>query len=78
MGGGWRKLHNEGLHNVCSSPYIIRMIESKKIRWAGRKEKRNTCRILVGKSEGKRLRGYLDVGWRIMQKWILDKWNEVE
>jgi hypothetical protein len=32
--GGWRKLHNEELHNLYSSPSIIRMIKSRKIRWA--------------------------------------------
>jgi hypothetical protein len=33
--GGWRKVHNEELHNVYSSPSIIRMIKSRRIRWAG-------------------------------------------
>jgi hypothetical protein len=33
--GGWRKLHNEELHNLYSSPSIIRVIKSKRIRWAG-------------------------------------------
>jgi hypothetical protein len=33
--GGWRKLHNEELHNVYSSPSIIRMIKSRRMRWAG-------------------------------------------
>jgi hypothetical protein len=33
--GGWRKLHNEELHNLYSSPCIIRMIKSSKVRWAG-------------------------------------------
>jgi hypothetical protein len=33
--GGWRKLHNEELHNVYSSPSIIRMIKSRKMCWAG-------------------------------------------
>jgi hypothetical protein len=33
--GGWRKLHNEGLHNLYSSPSIIRMIKSRRMRWAG-------------------------------------------
>jgi hypothetical protein len=49
--GGWRKLHNEGLHNLYSSPSIIRMIKSRRMRWAGHVarmgEKRNACRILV-------------------------------
>jgi hypothetical protein len=33
--GGWRKLHNEELHNLYSSPGIIRMIKSRRMRWAG-------------------------------------------
>jgi hypothetical protein len=32
---GWRKLHNEELHNLYSSPSIIRMIKSRRMRWAG-------------------------------------------
>jgi hypothetical protein len=32
---GWRKLHNEELHKLHSSPYIIRMIKSRRVRWAG-------------------------------------------
>jgi hypothetical protein len=56
--GGWRKLHNEELHNLYGSPSIIRMIQSRRMRWAGdvtrMGKKRNAYRILVGKSEGKR------------------------
>jgi hypothetical protein len=56
--GSWRKLHNEELHNLCSSPNIIRMIKSRMMIWAGHVarigEKRNAYRILVGKLEGKR------------------------
>jgi hypothetical protein len=33
--GGWRKLHNQELHNVYSSPSIIRMMKSRRMRWAG-------------------------------------------
>jgi hypothetical protein len=33
--GDWKMLHNEGLHNVCSSRDIIRMIKSRRMRWAG-------------------------------------------
>jgi hypothetical protein len=55
---GWRKLHNEELHNLYSSPSIIRMIKPRRMRWAGlvarMREKRNTYRILVGKPKGKR------------------------
>jgi hypothetical protein len=53
--GGWRKLHNEELHNFYSSPGIIRIIKSRKMRWAGHVarmgEKRNVYRLLVGKPE---------------------------
>jgi hypothetical protein len=35
MIGGWRKLHNEELQNLCSSPSIIRIIKSRRMRWAG-------------------------------------------
>jgi hypothetical protein len=55
---GWRKLHNEELHNLYSSPSIIRMIKSSRVRCAGRVvrmgEKRNAYTILVGKPEVKR------------------------
>jgi hypothetical protein len=57
--GGWRKLHNEELHNLYSSPSTIRMIKSRRMRWAGHvariTENRDACRILVGKPEGNRL-----------------------
>jgi hypothetical protein len=56
--GGWRKLHNEELHNMYSSPNIIRMVKLKRVRWAGHVarmgEKTNAYRILMGKPEEKR------------------------
>jgi hypothetical protein len=56
--GGWRKLHNEELHNLYTSPSIIRMIKSRMMRWARdvaqKGEKRNVYRILVGNPDGKR------------------------
>jgi hypothetical protein len=49
--GGWRKLHNEELHNLYSSPSIIRMITSRRMGWVGHvacmRNKRNTYRSLV-------------------------------
>jgi hypothetical protein len=48
MNGEWRKLRNEELRDLYSSPSIIRMIESRRMRWAGHVarigEKRNTGR----------------------------------
>jgi hypothetical protein len=56
--GEWRKLHNVELHDLYSSPSIIRIIKLRRMRWAGhvarRGEKRNTYRLLVGKPEGMR------------------------
>jgi hypothetical protein len=56
--GEWRKLHNEELHDLYSSPSIIRIIKAKRMRWAGHVsrmgEKRNAYRLLVGKPEGRR------------------------
>jgi hypothetical protein len=65
--GGWRKLHNEELHNLYSLPGIIRIIKSRRMRWAGHVarmgEKRNVYRLLVGKPEGKRPLGRLRHRW---------------
>jgi hypothetical protein len=56
--GEWRKLQSEELHNLYSSPDIIRQIKLRRSRWAGHVarmgEGRNLYRVLVGKPEGKR------------------------
>jgi hypothetical protein len=66
--GGWRKPHNEELHNLYPSPSKIRMIKSRRMRWAGHvvhmRTKRNAYRILVGKSEGNRPLG------RPRRRWV--------
>jgi hypothetical protein len=66
--GGWRKLHDEELHNLYSSPSIIRIIKSRRMRWAGHVAcmggKRNVYKLLVGKLEEKRPLG------RPRRRWI--------
>jgi hypothetical protein len=83
MIGGWRKLHNEEVHNLYSSPSIIRMKKSRRIKWAGlvvsMGKKRNTCRILVAKPEEKRPWEDVDVGGRMTLKQILERqdWTDL-
>jgi hypothetical protein len=54
----WRKLRNEELHNLYSSPDIIRQVKSRRTRWAGHVarmgEERKLYKVLVGNPEGKR------------------------
>jgi hypothetical protein len=55
---GWRKLHNEELHGLYSSPSIVRVIKAIRMRWAGHvarmAEVRVAYNILVGRPEGRR------------------------
>jgi hypothetical protein len=58
LSGGWRKLHNEELHGLYSSPSIVRVIKARRMRWAGNAarmgEVRGAYNILVGRPEGRR------------------------
>jgi hypothetical protein len=55
--GEWRMLHSEELHNLYSSPDIIRQVKSRRMRWAGHVarmgEERKVSKVLVGKPKGK-------------------------
>jgi hypothetical protein len=56
--GSWRKLHNDELHDVYRSPNIVRVIKSRRLRWAEHVARmgagRGVYRVLVGRPEGKR------------------------
>jgi hypothetical protein len=58
---GWRRLHNDEIHNLYASPNIIRMIKLRGIKWTGHVprtgEMRNEYNIFVGKPEGKKRLG---------------------
>ena len=57
----WRRLHNEDLHSLNRSSNIVRMIKSRRLRWAGHlarmEEGRSAFKIVTGKPAGKRLLG---------------------
>jgi len=66
--GESRRLHNEELNDLYSSPNIVRVIKSRRMRWAGHVarmgEERGMYRVLVGKLEGKRTLG------RPRRRWV--------
>jgi hypothetical protein len=65
--GEWRKLHNEELHNLYSSPDVIRQVKSRRMRWVGHVarmgEERKVYKVLVGKPEGERPLGRPSRRW---------------
>jgi hypothetical protein len=65
--GSWRKLHNDELHNLYSSPNIVRVFKSRRLKWAGHVarmgEGRGVYRVVVGKPEYKRPLGRARRRW---------------
>jgi hypothetical protein len=77
--GEWTRLHNEELNDLYSSRNIIRVIKSRRMRWAGHVacmgEKGSADRILLGRPEERRPLGRLGIDERIILKWILKRWD---
>jgi hypothetical protein len=73
----WRQLYTEGLNDLYTSPNIIRMIKSRRMRWTGNVARMGdrpvAYKILVGNPEGKRP----GVDGRKLWSWIFRKWDVV-
>jgi hypothetical protein len=82
--GEWRKLHNEELHDLYSSPSIIRIMKARKMRWTGHvarmREKRNAYMLLVEKPEGWRPLGRQRHRWlyNIRMDLVEIGWGDVD
>jgi hypothetical protein len=83
--GEWRRLHNVELNDLYSSPNIIRVIKSRRMRWAGHAarmgEKRGAYRILVGRPQGRRPLGRPRCRWEDNIKMDLQEvgwWHELD
>jgi len=77
--GEWRNLHNLERNDLYSSPNIVRVIKSRRMRWAGHiarmGESRGVYMVLMGKSERKNHLEDPGVDGRILLKWIFRKWD---
>jgi len=77
--GEWRRLHNKELNDLYYSPNIVRVIKSRRMRWALHVacmgEERGVYRVLVGKLEGRRPLGRPRRRWWIILGWISRRWD---
>jgi len=85
--GEWRRLHNEELNDLYSSPNIVLVIKSRRMRWAGHVARVGEERGVLGSWRGKRREGDywgdLDVdGWiilgRICMRWDVGIWTGLD
>ena len=77
--GEWRRLHNEELNDLYSSPNIVRVIKSRRIRWAGYVARMGEERGCIGSWWGNRREGD-PLGrprsrWGIILGWITRRWD---
>jgi len=77
--GEWRKLHNKELIDLYSLPNIVRVIKSRRMRWAGHVarlgERRDLYRVLVRKRDRNSSLGVPGVDGRIILRWMFRKWD---
>ena len=77
--GEWRRFHNKELNDLYCSPSVVRVIKSRRMRWARHvarmDEERVVYRVLVGKPEGRRPLGDLGVDGWIILGWISRRWD---
>jgi hypothetical protein len=85
--GSWRKLHNDELHSLYSSPNIVSVIKARMLRWAGHIARMGegiaVYRVLVGRPEGKRPLGRPRLRWEDnikldMRKIVIDGANWIQ
>jgi len=79
--GELRKVHNEELSDLYSLPNIVRVVKSRRMRWAGHVARmgqgRGVHRVLLGRPEGKRPLGRPRRRWGIILRWIFRKWEGI-